>query len=556
MILPPFSAQENKSVQVLQFKGLDLREKAGNGFLVSSQNLSADAYPALVPRKPRQKVAEAEGISAICPPEYTGELLTAFTGVCQGRFYYQGEEIGGATLLDGEKSIADFNGKLCIFPDKLYYDYLPDPDTGAVSKALSPMERTMELSGAQFYSSYDTITGAYTAYIQKTNEDFSGFQPGDSVCISGCAAEENNTYILDSRKSFADADAIVSAVVESVSGSRLNLLLFNKQGGYTTFKNATESGTITIKVSIPDMNHVCVHHNRLWGTGKNGEYLYASKLGDCMNFHSFQGLSEDSWYGRIGTPGEFTGICSYRSAVVAFKRECIHHVYGDAPRNFSMPKQTLGGCVDGRSIAELSGVLYYLSPAGFSVYSGGEPYCISHQLGEKNYCKAAAGSDGRRYIVAAYTETGECDVLVYDPACGAWYREDDTPYLGFLTMGGRLYGATANAVWAFRHGEERVAWSMTTTPMTYTSMHHKGVNCLWIRLELLENASVTVEISHDGGEFIRCGELSTGSGFGVRRIPVRFRNCDSFQLRISGRGNVVLHDLEITTHQGGKTYGK
>ncbi|MBO5364415.1 MAG: hypothetical protein J6A56_03005, partial [Clostridia bacterium] len=340
-----------------------------------------------------------------------------------------------------------------------------------------------------------------------------------------------------------------------VTSSRLNLLLFNKQGGYATFQNTTESGSVTIKVSIPDMNHVCVHNNRLWGTAENGEYIYASKLGDCQNFNSFQGLSEDSWYGRIGTPGEFTGICSYRSAVVAFKRECIHHVYGDAPRNFSIPKQTLGGCVDGRSIAELSGVLYYLSPTGFSVYGGGEPYCISYQLGSKNYCRAAAGSDGRRYIAATYTEEGECDVLVYDPNFGVWYREDDTPYLGFLTMGGRLYGATADAVWAFGYGEELVEWSLTTTPFTYHTMEHKGVNCLWLRLEREKDARVTVEISHDGGDFISCGELSPDQGFGVKRIPVRFQNCDSFRLRISGTGHVVLHDLEITTHQGGKTYG-
>ncbi len=555
MILPPLQGKENQSVQLFHFKGLDLRKKASDGCLVSAQNLSADAYPAVVPRKPRAKIAEKQGITAICAPENTGEPLTAFTGVRNGRFYYQGEGLDGPYILDGEKSIVDFNGKICIFPDKICYDYLPDPDTGEVSKFALSMETTMEISGVQFYSSYDTLTGVYRAYLQKAGTDFSRFKAGDSLCISGCSVTKNNTVTLDGRKSYAPSDAIVSAVVESVESSRLNLLLFNKQGGYATFQNTTESGAVTIKVSIPDMDHVCVHNNRLWGTAKNGEYIYASKLGDCRNFHSFQGLSEDSWYGRIGTPGEFTGICSYRSAVVAFKRECIHHVYGDAPRNFSIPKQTLGGCLDGRSIRELDGVLYYLSPTGFSVYSGGEPYGVSHQLQGKNYCQAAAGTDGRRYIAAAYTEAGECDVLVYDPLCGVWYREDNTPYLGFVSMGGKLYGATEDTVWAFCQGEERVEWSMTTTPITYASMQHKGVNCFWLRLEREGDAQIRVEISHDGGAFQTCGELSSGSGFGVRRIPVRFRNCDSFQVRISGIGNVVLHDLEITTHQGGKTYG-
>ncbi len=556
MILPPLNAKKNQAVQMLHFGGLDFRPKARQGSLHFAENLSADAYPALTSRKPRTKVVEAEGISAICAPEAEDRALTAFTGVRQGKFYCQGEEISGEELTKGEKSIADFNGKICIFPDKLYYDYLPDPDTGTVNKRLQPMEKTLTLSGAQFYSNYNTITGAFTAYIQKSGADFSRFQEGDSLTIRGCNIKQNNTCTVDGRKKYASSQDIVSAVVESVDSSRLNLLLFNKQGGYAHFVNTIESGSVTIGVQIPDMNHVCVHNNRLWGTAQNGEYIYASKLGDCQNFHSFQGLSDDSWYGRLGTPGEFTGICSYRSAVVAFKKECIHHVYGDAPRNFSIPKQTLGGCLDGRSIVEISGTLYYLSPTGFSVYSGGEPYCICHQLAGKNYIRAAAGTDGRRYTVAAYTQEGTCDVLVYDPLYGVWHREDGTPYLGFLSMGGRLYGATADAVWAFCHGEESVEWSMITAPLTYASMQHKGVNCLWLRLEREENACVTVEISHDGREFVLCGSLPLGSGFGVERVPVRFRNCDSFRLRISGTGKVILHDLEITTHQGGRNYGQ
>ncbi len=556
MILPPLNAKKNQSVQLVQFGGLDARPKAGMGSLSFSENLSADAYPALTPRKPRKKLVELNGISAICAPEYNGEVLDSFTGVRQGKFYYRGEEITGTTLREGEKSIADFNGKICIFPDKVYYDYLPSPDTGIVSKELKPMEKTLSLSGVQFFSSYNTITGTYTAYLQKSGADFSRFREGDSLIIRGCSIARNNTVTVEGRKSYASSEDIVSVVVESVESSRLHLLLFNKQGGYATFQNTTESGAVTIGVQIPDMNHICVHNNRLWGTATNGEYIYASKLGDCQNFHSFQGLADDSWYGRLGTPGAFTGICSYRSAVVAFKRECIHHVYGDAPRNFSIPKQTLGGCLDGRSIAEIGGTLYYLSPTGFSVYSGGEPYGISHQLGEKTYLRAAAGTDGRRYTVSAYTQEGECDVLVYDPRYGIWHREDGTPYLGFLSMGGRLYGATADAVWAFCHGEEQVAWSMTTTPLTYGTMEHKGVNCLWLRLERKENTPVTVEVSYDGAEFSLCGELSTESGFGVERVPIRLRACDSFRLRISGIGRVILHDLEITTHQGGRNYGQ
>ena len=552
MFLPPLSAKENKNTQILQFGGLDLRDKAAANTLSQTENISSDAYPALTPVKDRRKIVSAEGISAIASPEYTEDTLDSFTGIQNNSFYYCGTKIDGETLTDGEKSIADFNGKLCIFPDKLYYDYLPDPDTGIVSQELKSMEKTLSLAGVRFYSSLDTLTGSYTAYLQKTSGGFDRFAAGDSVEIGGCTATENNTCTIRSKKDFASDTAIVSAVVKSSSENRLDLLLYTKSGSKAVFSNTTESGTITVKVSIPDMNHVCVHNNRLWGTAASGEYLYASKLGDCFNFNSFQGLGDDSWYSMIGTPGTFTGICSYRTAIVAFKRDCIHHVYGDAPQNFSIPKQTMNGCIDGRSIAELGGILYYLSSAGFCGYSGGEPYKISPQL-TTEYISCAAGTDGRKYYAAAYTKDGGCDVLSFDPAFDIWYREDNTPFIGFVRYGSRLYGATEDTVWEFGTGENQVNWSFTTNRFTYDTFVHKGVGCLWLRLDIKQNTVISVSISLDGKPFVKCAEF-TGNGFKAHRIPVRFGKCDSFRIKLTGTGLAVVHDLEIITHQGGKTY--
>ena len=553
MFLPFLDTKDDKTALMLRFGGLDLRDKAAPGSLSQSENLSADAYPALTPRKSRQLVVSDTGITAGVLPEYTGAPLSAFTGVKDGGFYYQGSRIGTTELSPGEQSIADFSGKICIFPDKLYYNYLPDPDTGEVSQALESMENTLSLSGVRFYSSYNELTGAYTAYLSKTGGGFNRFSAGDSIVIEGCSNSQNNTYSLQGRKDFAAADAIVSAVVTKSAASRLDLLLYTKSGAKALFTNTTEAGTITVKVSIPDMNHVCVHNNRLWGTDQNGEYLYASKLGDCCNFHSFQGLGDDSWYSVIGTPGSFTGIVSYRSAVVAFKHDCIHHVYGDSPKNYSIPKQTAGGCIDGRSIAELKGVLYYLSHAGFCAYNGGEPYGVSPQL-PVEYISGAAGTDGVRYFVSALRANGDRDLLVYDPEKGLWHREDDTPFLGFLHYGNRLYGVCENGIWAFAQGDEQVCWGMTTQPLTYDTLLHKGVRALWLLLDKETDTTVTVSLSHDGKDFVPCAVLAPGQGLKSHRIPVRFQKCDSFRIRIEGQGKAVIHALELSVYQGGKTY--
>ena len=551
-MLPYFNAKENKKVQLLNFGGLDTRAKAEPNTLSQCLNMSSACYPALSPRLPRKKIFSSTGITAIVTPEYNDEKITTFTGIKDNKFFYKGTEIDGV-LSVGSKSIADFNGKICIFPDKMYYDYLPNPDTGQVSTKLESMEKSLSVSGVKFYSSYDSISGDYTAYISKSNGGFDCFCEGDSIIIEGCSKSANNTCKIQGKKDFASNTSIVSAIVKTVSADKLELLLYNKTGEKALFENTTESGSITIKVSIPDMDYICVHNNRLWGTAKNGEFIYASKLGDCMNFNSFQGLADDSWYSMIGTPGNFTGICSYRTSIVAFKRHCIHHIYGDSPQNFSIPKQTETGCIDGRSIAELEGVLYFLSSNGYMAYAGGEPYCISYQLTAK-FGSAVSVSDGRHYISAAYDKNGSASVLVYDPKYNLWHQYDYTPFIGFINYFGSVYGATATDIYELDSEGEIIEWSFTTQRLTYNTMDYKGLNCIWIRLDAQPNTVIKIFVSRDDNEFELCSVLSPQEKLSSARIPVRFGYCDNFKLKISGTGNAIISDIEFTTHIDGRKF--
>ena len=554
MPLPHFEAKANKKVNLKVFAGLDKRDKIGDSSFTEMINMSPDAIPALSVRKGRKKIADLSCATNICAPEFSGGELSEFTGVMNGDFYYKGIKAIGEKLSDGVKSIADFNGKICIFPDKVYYDYLPNPQTGEADNRLISMEKTIAVKGATFYSSKDEASGYYTAYISLKGAGFNeNFSEGDSIVISGCTAVNNNVRVLESRKDFAAENNIVSAVIQGVTQDKIDLILYNKKGEKVTFTNTTESAEITLKVAIPDMNHICVHNNRLWGTATSGEYIYASKLGDCTNFNSFAGLSDDSWYSNIATGGEFTGICSYRSAVVAFKRNHIHHIYGDAPVNFSIPKQTFGGCIDGKSIQEIEGVLYYLSYDGFKGYSGGEPYNISPQLKE-NYVSAASGYDGKHYYAAAKTQDGKRDLLVYTPLLDAWVREDDKAFVDFCNYNGCLYAITDNEMLKLNEDGEKFIWCVVSKRFTYDIIEHKGLSEIWIRLDAKEETEITVSISRDGGDFEECTTLSGIDGLSVRRVPVRFGKCDSFRIKLEGEGNAVIHDIEISTHNGGRIY--
>lgn len=555
MYLPPINAPKEDSAVIKSFLGLDEGDKIDSRSFGAMKNMSSDALPAAVPRKPRKIIAKAEGITALCLPSGTAEGLSAFTGIAGGSFYYNGKKIPGPPLAPGKKSIADFGGKICIFPDKLYFDCHKNPDTGLLLEELQPLEKSVTLSGAAFHTSKNEISGAYSSYISKTGANFDKtFRIGDSIVIRGCSAEKNNTRIIEGRNDTAAAEDIVSMVVEKASPSKLTLRLYDKKGALACFENASEPGEITIGIRIPDMNHVCVHNNRLFGTASNGECIYASRLGDCSNFYSFRGLKDDSWYSLLGTDGEFTGICSYRNAVVAFKRSCIHHIYGDNPQNFSIPKQIYGGCTDGDSIVQLGGILYYLSPSGFCAYGGGEPYPISDCLRRK-YASCRGGTDGIKYYASADREDGKSELLVFDTRHGVWHKEDDTRFVGFVSLDGNLYGADANHLFLFGEGDELFPWCVVSKRFTYDRIRLKAPNCIYLRAELSKGASIRISVSHDGGPFLECGTV-TGDGFSVRKIPVRFKKCDSFRIMCEGEGKAVIHDIEFISYTGGKTNAK
>ncbi len=553
-MLPKLNSKENKGRYLKIFGGLDRRQVISDISLSDMMNLSCENYPALSPCNENKYITGVELPLAICPPEYTEKELNSFTGVSDGKFIYNGKVISGE-LSDGAKSIADFNGKICIFPDKVYYDYIPDPDTGEVSKSLTSMEKSLSVNKPRFYSSKDNITGEYTSYISSSEADFSEcFSVGDSIVISGCSSEENNVIFAQSRKQTISPEAIVSAVVTKITKTRLDLALYLKNGERTGFKNITESGEIQIRLAIPDMDHICVHNNRLWGTAISGEYIYASKLGDLTSFNSFQGLSDDSWYSYVATGGKFTGICSYRTSVVAFKENCIHHIYGDSPRNFSIPKHTNGGCIDGRSICEIEGILYYLSNKGFYAYNGGEPYNISSPL-NREYSFCTGGTDGKHYYVSAVTKDNITDFMVYTPEYNLWMHRDSTNFIDMCSYNGRVYGLTGDKMLMIDGGEKALNWNASTKAFTYDHFDLKGISEVYIRAQISSSAHIKVMVSFDDSDYAECGCITGNNNLSAYRVPVRFKKCDHFKIKLEGEGDAVIHNIEIINYKGGRIYG-
>lgn len=551
-------SKRNLREQINGFGGLNRMDKTEKNEFCDMVNMSSEHYPYLSPSKSMKEVLFQRNIRAVIAPRYSdAAAVTSFTGVAGDRFYYNGTEDNTTVIPQGNVTLVDFNGRIiiCVYDGEkshmFYYDY-----TATGNGKVERMEKGVYNKSCYAYSSGNPEADfEIVNYLELTSADAEwDFKEGDSVFIEGFGNDltDNNTVQLDSRYQAVSSSRAISCIVERVDGKKLYLQLYNRDGNRLLLKRGMGSD-VSVYTKIPTMNHVCVHNNRLWGTHPNGEYIYASKQGDCFNFNTFQGLANDSYYCEVGTPGGFTGIVSYRENIVAFKREYIHHIYGDKPANFAMPKQLSDcGCIDIRSVAQVGTRLYFLGYGGFYAYAGGQPELISQKLNKK-YTEAVGMTDGQKYIVSCKGSGGN-ELLVFDTRYGLWHKEKYADITGSFRWHDKLYVAFGANNRIYEYGANAPSeWSATSVIIHDDSFDNKGMTELWIRARLDEGAKITVYTSEDGGDFLQRTTL-TPQGLKVYRIPIRFINGEFYQYRLEGVGNVIIYSIERVISSGGRQY--
>ncbi|MBQ3471653.1 MAG: hypothetical protein IJH17_04725 [Clostridia bacterium] len=542
-------ADLTQSQVISRFYGLNRLEKGRSGEFKAMLGLSSDRYPCMAAaRQAKQLYTGYTNIHAVIAQKY-GENIEGLTGVANGVFYYNGaaKTKDSATIpANADVTLVDFNGRIiiCAYDGTnsymSYYDYTAT-GTNKVKNMETTVIGTMTVYGSGDPSRDVTVTN----YIERTG-GWTGFKMGDSVQISGFVNAGNNTQLIDSKFDTADKTIPISAVVEKVDGNKLYVQLYNYLRERLVFTNETAQTrtvgnvtiTPTVKIGIPVMNHICIHNNRLWGTNPNGEYIYASKLGDPFNWNTYQGLANDSYYAEIGTAGGFVGIVSYRDNLVAFKRDYIHHIYGDKPSNYSIPKQLSDcGCIDIKSAVQIGVGLYFLGYNGFYVYQGGQPELISQKL-DKTYEHATAATDGQKYIVSC-----EDGLLVYDTRYGTWHIEEDIQNVkGYFRRENKVYIATDTKLYQYG-GNDAGYWSAETIIFTENTFENKGLIEIWIRAILDEDSYIDVKTAEDGGDYVGSFRIST-PGLNRHKIPVRHIDGDYYAMKFIGHGNAVITDIE------------
>lgn len=499
----PYLQEVKKETQqsIVNFLGLNYGCNTNMGEMSETKNITTENFPFITQRKPRTK--EVGYISPTSLFAKSGLFVVDGT-----RVLYNGEHIG--TVTKGKKQIASVGNTVVIFPDKKYYD--------TEKKTFGDMEITYSAKGLVFGTNEDGLST-----ITTTGADFS-FQEGDGIKISGCAvAPENNTSII----------------VRGVDGKTMTFYS-------NSFTAATETGTVTIKREVPDLDFICENNYRLWGC--KGNTIYASKYADPLNFNVFDGLTGDSYYIQVGSDGEFTGCASFSSHICFFKEDVLHKLYGSKPSNYQIVTASVFGVQAGceRSLVTINETLYYLGRNGVYAYNGGVPDLVSEAFGTRRFSEACAETDGEKYYISMYGD-GEWGLYAYDVRRGLWIREDDTHALDMMSFDGKTYflGADGNLYSINGDAEisdETIEWGVTFCTFTETMNERKGYSRLGIRLELGENAYLTVEISIDDGNW---KEIYTTHNKRAKTIsiPVIPNRCDNFRIRLSGMGECKIKSL-------------
>lgn len=556
----------NRSITT-DFRGLNLSQGIGDGEWAWMQNMDTREYPAVARRQKRVHVATLNKPNGLCATD----RLCFVDGV---KFYYNGFYYGDVE--DSEKTLVPMGAKIAIFPDKKLFDTTTFSFADMEQKNVSSGTVRVTLAKGDG-TPYGEYTEGGTAPENPENGQLWLDTSGDAPVMKtwseaqGLWVAETTTYVLVSATGLGQGlKALDGVTVSGLEESGLNgdWILTDAGPDYILFtgilqKTLTQTGEVRVERTCPEMDFVVEKDNRLWGCSSADHEIYCCKLGDPTNWRAYQGVATDSYAVTVGTPGPFTGAAVSGSAVIFFKENCLHRVYGTQPSNFTVYVDNLRGVQQGchKSAVRVNEYLYYKSVFDVCVYADSEVAGISAALGTESYKNAVAGVCGNRLYLSMEDQEGAWQLLVYNTAAGVWTREDGTHALGFascltetfmLRADGELYALLPGeynkeffmvgsdyTVYAQEETDEEVSWELRTGEILRELPDHKYIGKIQLYLELDPGARAEVALRRDGGAWEKVQELSGGD---QRRctLPIYPRRCDRMEIRLTGVGHARL----------------
>ena len=353
--------------------------------------------------------------------------------------------------------------------------------------------------------------------------------------IASTAMLVNDKLVMVSGTSFY-YDGVARGTLTAGSKSMVD---FNGKIVIFPDKKYYDYGTSTFgSMTCPyDIDYATVHYNRIFGI--KGNNIYASKLGEFDTWEDYSGTELDSWATDVEGHGDFTGITTYQDHVVFFKRDQMFELYGYTPSQFRVLEVNKVGCIDFRSIAEVSGTLIFASEEGILTYAGGVPRSISDKLNIKHLDRAVAGTDGRNYFATIAGET-----YSFDSIQNTWL-----PYMsGEVNMYARgtnkLYFATTEGVYELGAGTEYGSWEAVTKEYDEGIFNKLSLKSIKLKLRLDPGSEVEILVRLDGKEWVQhkiIKEPETSYN-PLREVltTIPMKRSTTYQIMLRGQGRALV----------------
>ena len=551
----------------------------------------------------------------IVPSIYIGQKNPPFCGVCDNKFYFDGKETkkfenDRITISNGQKEIIDFYGKIVILPDRLFYCYTAEYDkyytgddlnednwntTKDNTKYLRRMGTGMNKCFVRDVLGLSTF-GMYTydGVLVMFNEEL--FSDGDIVTVeqvdeNGDKVENSILNIKDitsKYKSASDIQAVTGVVLigknypSATSNSEARCVfvqyinskgenITEKYGAYNDAAKKTlievynknngkyyYSGYFNVRQYVPKLTCACVRDNRLWGSDADGRKIYASKLGSIDNWSEFKGLDSDSFTAEVGTDGEFLTFINYKTALVGFKKDHIHILYGNTPKTYQITKSISIGLTNKEAVIETGGVIYFNSYDGIYAFTLGTPEKISEKL-NTHYDTAYFATDGRKLYISGILENKH-ENIVYDTRTHIWIKKNEYNYKALFGDRKYVYAlGDDNNIYLLdeKTADENTSWEAVTNYMTDSDFGRKCVTDLYFAANIYKGAKFDVYISYDDNDFVFLKSFTEKDRF-IKRMPVRIKSADRYKIKFVGKGKCEILGIEKQIRISGRNmnYGR
>lgn len=570
--LPRLNHIKTRQEGVTAFAGLNHNLRIRDEEFYEMKNITSALLPVISSRKQRMRLRKLNKPNGL----FAHEELCWVDGT---EFFYAGQKKGDVS--DSKKQFVRMGAYVLIWPDKLFYNTHTDEfgtlaaaftTTGTVicvpcrldgtpyegyytgtSAPSEPINGTLWMDVSQtpvVLRQWSDTTGEWSA-IQTVYTKISSpgigesFAQHDGVTITGIDHTEltGSHYLVESGADFITIVGLIEAPIE-------------------------QETPVTIERTIPDMDYLVEHDNRIWGCSSAKHEIYTCALGDPKNWNQYLGLAGDSYAVTVGTTGEFTGAASHQGYVVFFKEDCVHHILGTKPSNFQLSTTNCRGVAKGseKSLCRVNEQLYFMSDEDVCAYSSTMPIGISKQLGKRRLTHGIGGVKGGLYYISLQNEQNLRELFVYDTTLNVWVKEDDCSVQDFAACGDELFMLdTDGFLWAMTgserystedsHLEGDVEWMLETGDIGKDRQAAQFVSAIQLHAQTEANCPLYVEIQYDGrGDWEQVFDRTPTTRQNMM-IPIIPKRASFIRLRLRGRGRFQLYSLTMRVETGSDQYG-